>query len=439
MKRVEEDSVWRALRAKASATVPEMTVAEGITLDLNQPCTVLGGRNGAGKSRILRSLAESLGDRAVYLDIHHLTEQALIVLRSREDFAEMTSEVDAVGPTEKRREDLGRIVGRSYESVDWFEFEVELSDKEVGRKFSWNGETPLIPYFEVEHQGMSYSSRDMGLGEFSVHFLFWILEQYRERRDLVLLLDEPDAYLPPIGSSSLLLRALNLCLERDWKIVLSTHSAEMMERALEQEAFVLLRAEKEGAIVALHSADNPSAADSLMTDPPIRNVIFVEDESAWMLTNVLMEVGDRRLPRTSTVVWGGGTGYMIALQEHFPRTPASRFAYAYVFDGDQRTEVGKSRKTRWPAVFLPTSHDPDVLYKMNGKDPNELAVRLNVPLDELVVFLDTLEGLDPHDWVNDLGKKYGRQKTLRVLAEMWVNVNETESTEWYAHFLKALK
>lgn len=439
MRRAEEDAAWRTLREKSAGAAANPITVEGIELDIGQPCIVLGGRNGAGKSRILRSVRDAIGDKTLYIDLHHLCEQALIVLRSREDFAEMAVEVGRIGPDDMRREDVERTISRDYESVDWFALEVEPSDEAVAERFRWGGSTSLLPYFEVAHQGTAFSSRDMGLGEFSIHFLFWILEQYREEKGLTLLLDEPDAYLPPIGSSGLLMRLIHLCIKRDWTLILSTHSAEMIERALEQDAFVLLRLDGGGAIKATHSKNDPGAADTLMSPPAIRNVLFVEDESAWMLTTVLIETGDRRLPAVTSILWGKGTGYMTALQEHFPRTPVSSFTYAYVFDGDQRSTVSKSPANRWPAVLLPTNLDPDELFVTNKADTSELAFRLNVPEQELVVFLDTLQGSDSHDWVNDLADKYGRQKVLRTLAEMWVEGHPTESAEWFAALQTALK
>ncbi|OII21324.1 hypothetical protein BIV04_11440 [Frigoribacterium sp. MCBA15_019] len=379
-----------------------------------------------------------MGEEALYLDLHHLCEQALIVLRSREDFSDMINEVDPVGPNEQRKEDTERVVARNYDAIRWFSFEVEPNDGKVAERFRWGGSTSLIPYFEVEHKGTTFSSRDMGLGEFSIHFLFWVLEQYRDVKGLTLLLDEPDAYLPPLGSSGLLVRLLQLCLSRDWSLVLSTHSTEMIERALEREAFVLLRVDESGAIEATRSKDDPGAADTLMSPAPIRNILFVEDESAWMLCTVLMEAGDRRLPPVSSVIWGKGAGYMVTLQEHFPRSPASMFSYSYVFDGDQRQHVKKSKTARWPALFLPTSQDPDELFVTNAQNVPELARRLNVPEHELSLFLDGKQGLDPHDWVNDLGVKYGRQKVLRVLAEMWVANHSAEAESWYADLTNAL-
>lgn len=435
MRRAEEVKVWRSLKKQRRGEPSANVTFDKITLDLSTPCLVVGGRNGAGKTRLLRSIADHLGDDGLLLDLHFLCEQALTVLRSRDDFDEMTAEFDVLGPDGDRQGDVQRVIGREYDLIDWYALEVEPSDEAVAERFRWGGEQPLLPYFEVQHRGVHYSSREMGLGEFSVHLLFWILDQYRDVEGLTLLLDEPDAFLPPVGASALLVRLLKICLDREWRLVVTTHSSEMIADSLDEQAFVLLRTDGEGAAVATHCLADPTVADTLLARPPIRHVFFVEDESAWILAHVLIETFDRRLARASAVVWGNGSGYMTELQEHFPQPPQREIGYAYLFDGDKRAEVKRSKRNRWPALFLPTGDDPDVLFRTLRVGVTMLAERLNVPEEELARFLDSIEGLDAHDWVNDLGQEYGRARTLRTLAELWVDTNE----EIVASFLQELE
>jgi hypothetical protein len=138
------------------------------------------------------------------------------------------------------------------------------------------------------------------------------------------------------------------------------------------------------------------------------------------------------------VVWGNGSGYMTELQDHFPKPPKSEIGYAFLFDGDKRLEVQPSRENRWPALFLPTELDPDDLFRSLRRSVSALAGRLNVPEAELARFLDTLEALNAHDWVNDLGARYGRVRVLRILAELWVESNEELVEAFLAELARVL-
>lgn len=437
MRRAEEQKLWSNLKKSRHGRRSPVSVGN-ITLDVSSPCIVLGGRNGAGKSRLLRSLDEQLGDGAIYVDLHHLCEQALIVLRSRDDFNEMKDEFEVLGPDADRRSDVERIIGREYDSIDWYALEIEPSDSEAADRFTWGGEQPLLPFFHVQYRGLEYTSREMGLGEFSVHFLFWILEQYRETEEIVVLLDEPDAFLPPVGVASLLIRLLRICRERDWAIVMATHSAEMIDLALTEQAFVLLHSEEDGTTSSIHSVDDPAVADRLLARPSTRNVIFVEDESAWHLSTALVEAMDPRFASSTLIVWGNGSGYLVELQKHIPRPPRAEMNFVLLFDGDQRQVIVPATGKRWPAMFLPTERDPDELFKSNRSDVASLASRLNATVQELKIFLDSIEGQDPHDWVNDLGHKYGRASTLRALSELWVERNMLSVEPFLASLRQAL-
>lgn len=359
-----------------------------------------------------------------------------MVLRTLHDVEEMKQELGRVGPDHSRIDDVRRVVGRDYDSVDWFALDIGPEDDEIAAKFRWggdDGDSPLTPYFTVEYAGIEYGALDMGLGEFSVHFLFWILEQFRHREQLTLLLDEPDAYLPPVGVARLLSRLLGVCQNRGWRMVISTHAEEMIATAVAHGAFVLLRLGSEGAPQAYHSKDDPLIADNLLTQPPVERVLFVEDESAWYLCRALLDRGDRSISRGTSIIWGEGNGYMTPLRSHLPRPPQSDLAFAVVPDGDQRQEMSSDPiDKRWPLHFLPSDEDPDELFRSLRLDPLGLANALGVDHAELCRRLDDLQGEDAHDWVNSLGNSYGRAHVLTVLATRWADTHPEEARAFVA-------
>jgi hypothetical protein len=437
MRRTKELAVWSELQTAHARRPPApFSINSTESIDLARPCTILGGRNGSGKSRLLRSISDSLGPDGLYLDLHHLCEQALVVLRSLSDLDEMKDELGRVGPDDPRFEDVRRIVGRDYDSVDWYALDVGPRDDDTAVKFRWDGKSdddPLTPYFRVTYAGVEYDALAMGLGEFSIHFLLWILEQFKDHKSLTLLLDEPDAYLPPVGVARLLSRLLTICQKRGWSMVISTHSEEMIASAIDHGAFLFLRMGAGGSTDAFHSEHDSMIADTLLATPAIEKVLFVEDESAWYLCRALLDRADRGLSRTTSLVWGDGQGYMTPLRARLPRPPHPELTFAVVPDGDQRSQMSDAAVPgMWPLHFLPTSEDPDKLFRSLRSDPAALADALHVGQDELVRKLDDLEGEDDHDWVNLLGEKYGRPHVLTVLAVSWAEAHIEEAKAFAA-------
>lgn len=436
MRRAAEAGLLGQLQKSRAGTPADVFRLNAATeLDTSVGCTVIGGKNGSGKSRLLRAISAAKADDALYLDLHHLCEQALIILRSRGDIQELTDEVGDLPLTPERLDDLKRVIVRDYDEVKWFALEIEPSDKQIAERFHWGSDRSLVPYFQASYHGVSYDALEMGLGEFSVHLLFWILEQYRDRRGLLLLLDEPDAFLPPIGVASLLSRLAGLCVQREWRMVVSTHSEEMIATAIEHESFLLLRMAAAGETEAVHSSTDATIADTLLSRPPIDKVLFVEDESALYLARGLLEHHDRSVSLATSLVWGNGWGYLADLHAQIPKAPDPEVRFALVPDGDQRGSL-KAKAKRWPYRFLPTDLDPDALFRTLKDDAHTLAEALMVDEPTLQRKLDELEGENDHDWVNRLGEAFGRAHVLTVLARLWAKHHEPEAKAFTTEIAK---
>ena len=428
MRTVEEQRAWERLGRRNKRQALEKINVGGEDHDFSSPCVVFGGPNGSGKSPMLRSIAETLGDRGLFLDLHHLAEQAMILLRSREDVEDLADEAGLFAPDDKRVEDLTRIVGREYSSVEWSQLDLLPAETEVAEIFKWGSDQATVPYFRVEHRGFTYSGREMGLGEFTMHLLMWILEQYRPVEDLTLLLDEPDAFLPPVGVERLLHRLLIICAERGWQLILSTHSEEMIRTAVRREAFVLLHVDVTGKTKAMPSRGNRNIAAPLLTKPSAEYVLFCEDESAFYLVQSMLRASDHLQPSTVAIAWGKGHGYMRSLRDALPKPARFGIRFVFVFDGDQWDSV-QAQEGRWPSRFLPTEKDPDTLFRQ-ALDLDVLSTRLGVSTATVESYLAAIEGYENHDWVNHLADHFGRPATLTALADAWVSQHAKYSAEF---------
>ncbi|MBD8217451.1 hypothetical protein IFU40_02255 [Microbacterium sp. CFBP 13617] len=367
---------------------------------------------------------------------------------------DLKDEVQAMPLTDAQVEAVQSIVNRDYDRFEWYGLDIVPGDDLVADRFSWGADQPTVPYFEASYRGVDYDSTTMGLGELSVHLLFWILQQYELTEELVILVDEPDAYLPPIAASALLARMLSVILEKrtKWRMVVSTHSADIIAAAVGHDSFLFLEIDPGGAVQATSSKDDVHISELLLARPEVRHVVFVEDESAYHLARALIEGMDRRVGGSLSLVWGNGFGYMRALQDPLRKARHQDIGFVMVFDGDQRpapavpikeadaaeSVVGAVAPTgsrvppvsEWQAVYLPTSSDPDKLYKSLLSDREVLAARLGRPLTELNRVISALEGKDAHDWVNGIASGMDRTKTLAAFAELWVELHPVASASF---------
>ncbi|MEX5236136.1 hypothetical protein [Kocuria arenosa] len=431
MREVDALSVWSKLIAANASAKPAPFSFGSNTIDLARPCIVFGGRNGAGKTRVLKAIAKELGDEGAFLNLHHLIEQAHILYRSRKDLDEMAEEAGLDTPPQKRIDDLQQIIGRTYEVVEWSALDLGPAEDAVAEVFKWRNDQPAVPYFRVTHRGRTYASPDMGLGEFSVHFLLWILELYADRgeqkgrKKITLLLDEPDAFLPPRGVRNLLSCLQDLCLRRGLTLILSTHSEEMIGTSLDHEAFLMLRVDDTGETEILDGPETPALASELLARSPLEQVIFVEDEVAASMLEAAIARVDPGYKDRVEIVWGNGHGYMRELIKNLPKPPKPRVRFAFVFDGDQRNDPPEPG-SGWPVTFLPTEKEPDELLRSVKAELPANAHLFGTNVTQMSVFLDSLEGENSHDWLIKLGNRYERRRALPTLSALWVQSHQEE-------------
>src|SRR5271165_4853815 len=240
MREVAEREAWTRLAKASGARGDRALNPMGVELDLTRGCTVVAGRNGSGKSRLLAAAKAELADRGLLIQLHQICERIRDIHASRNDIPEMEEETGLLSVDPTVLDHIYRVVGREYEEIQWFALDLEPSD-EGDKTFLWSGDQFLVPHFRVTYNGIEYTTLQMGLGELSVQVLFWVLEQYRDVEGITLLLDEPDAYLPPIGSERMLARVQDVCMRRKWVLVVSTHSEEMIRTACANEGLLLLR------------------------------------------------------------------------------------------------------------------------------------------------------------------------------------------------------
>lgn len=386
-------------------------------LSLHAAVTVLAGLNGVGKTRLLRLLSKSLGDQGRLIELHALCSAMEQMFRERSDLREATEEAAALQIDDEMLDAIRRIVGRDYDEIMWYGLEFADSPFESVVKDS------VVPYFVVTEGPIQYDSREMGLGELAAHVLLWCLWYLRNDAEVVILLDEPDAFFPPSSREPLIDYVGSVALSRRQAFVVTTHSRELIERSLVHDQ-VLAYMGRVGPAVAFTTEGNDVrevVQSVLYPESALQLVAWVEDDAAHALAGGLLKRLDRPLYRRTVIYWTGGSGDLTALRSRMPRPECRLGSLEFLFAWDGDEVLPEQANSLWPGVLLPGGGaSPDALFKQHAiESPEILKAGFDVGPVAVDAALEKAAGLDAHDWTAELVRVSGlsRPETLRVIVD----------------------
>lgn len=392
MRRADIDGAYRKCRDPAAAS----TVVDAISLyglagesqtrvALSSRLLALVGRNGAGKTRFLKGLFELMlgrprsagsaaihsaefrfrggshtatatggyrppsGLHALYLDVSQSVHAMRSWFEGQANLPELLEQYELSRPS--------NLVLDSYKHVcrlPYAEFSVREVEGPSGLQ-SGLGESDdfIFPFFSVVVDGVSYDSLAMGYGELCGCYLVWLL--FRASKGSIILLDEPDSSISPLGRRALVDVFALAAENRSLWIGFSSHAAESLEQLLEAEVLYLeTRSVNEGIRVALVEQKR-EAARSLGFRQARRLLLVVEDLDSQELLNVACSSQAPEIaPFIDVQVVGGGAEVISAWVRAFP-IGAQACSVLAVLDGDKRDTLsgGDSR-----ILFFPGQSDP---------------------------------------------------------------------------------
>ncbi|WP_367320815.1 hypothetical protein [Streptomyces sp. HUAS ZL42] len=412
-------------------------------MELPKPLTVIFGLNGSGKTRLLSSLSKSLSDAPV-VAMYELVNYLLHDFGKRDDIPDLLDELDPLAPEKVKLDEVQDLVRRDYEEVRWYVAPI------VGSPFSALVGEEVVPVFVVRYGGREYDFRSMGLGELSVHLLMWILSYSKGSDSQAFLLDEPEAFLPAPSKAAFLAHLLETCINGGKPLVVASHSLEVIQPALDADAAIML-AYQSSDIQFIGPSDmlKDRVAGLYGQTREVEWVVLLEDEAAYILIQEITRTADPKLWQSCRFLWCAGYGDLEAIWAHLPR-PDQKIdgvpSFAFVADGDKAEDVKKAvaknekktrQKNRWPLFCLPG--DPDALMKASAKEQvSFLADHLSQTPEAIVGFLESIEGREAHNWLEDFVSfaRRPRQEVMRMLSMAYVrNTDRAELQD----FLSSLK
>lgn len=284
---------------------------------------------------------------------------------------------------------------------------------------------PAFPYFSVQLGGIEYDSSSMGMGELSL-FYFWWLVSYMERVDgsKILLVEEPESFLPPASQKRLANLIAMTCATQGFSLVLSTHSEHILSRMPSTTMHLLLRSEN-GVSIYPVSGGTVSHIESLGLVVPKFGMLFLEDLGGIIFAKSLF---NRAKEFSVNNFYYHNSGSESEITTDIRRlVPAQKgWLFAGLYDGDCRAKhmaIPQGGKY----FFLPGDKPPDELMMdyFKVKSSLELSRVLMMPEALIIQAKVTGAGSDFHDYFHLVGGVLGMDfhRMFSFVCDIWIADN----------------
>lgn len=364
-------------------------------------------------------------------EITHLNPATLALsvtsfLNKTSNFAEVLESLDPKIAPQSQLNELSYIIGKNYENLETYEIEDYSLEVEKDEDYQSDENVPkkVFPYFKVTSEGITYNSETMGLGELSLFILFWMLHRISENS--ILLIEEPETYISPSSQKKFMDFMARMSDIKSIWIILTTHSPSIVDK-IHLDKITLLSRGREGVTII----DTPSQFqldEVLDKSHSYSGILLVEDAVArTFLSSILSRMALDVYKRYEILV-AEDEGTLSKLKNGFPNNSAW-FEIAVIYDGDQRE---KQVDGKIPHGFLPHTSAPEVLLQETAKNNlPSISNIINRPLGDLQVVVNSLQGRDIHDWLEELSQKLAIHKDslIDVIVGICLETNEAAKSE----------
>lgn len=460
----DEAKIWkRAIRNRPEEDWLKFEY-EGLKYEIQSECAVVAGINGTGKSRLLRHIDSEFSERSLLIDISKMTRHLQDIYGEEVlDIESIQAEPESI-PDEDTINSIRRVVGKNYSKVAFYDLDAPESAPWATSvdRFVRSGEDSIFPVFRVVHDDIEYWSWQMGQGELAAHLLFWLLHQRSQNGEsgLVLLLDEPDAFLPDDTAAVLLRRILMYALGKGrdgWRVVVTTHSSRLIKDAFESSVLLTIYRAADGRTAlfsGLTKDDVPGATGSSLSVLPAssaglarlipgpRYLFLVEDEAAKHFAQELLRAVAGEVEERSTFLWTRhGASDLASIWGKLSDVPNSDIRIVFVADGDERVKqhFAQPQNNSCPLVFLPGVISPEDNWLQILDDTPRLAAEMGVTEERVAARIRASETEDPHDIMSSMATLAGgRPEGLAAIARVWIEKNPQAVREFKVDLTLAL-
>ena len=485
---------WRrALRRNPKTKLKNITIEgqnifSGLSLNFDSCISALVGRNGVGKSNLIRILYNSfvsensnraklptpllqdylvrftlevagteyefsnssIADMQESRDIPGVTGfiydpcslipnlQALVLTPNFQEILEGYSEINLA---EKDLRILNYLTNGSYTHVSMINVEEEY------------GEFSAFPFFRVKNRRADYDSASMGLGELSLFYFFWLIDYLykigKSGENVILFIEEPESFLPPSTQARLTDTLAAMVSDLGIPTVISSHSEHILKNIPRRKIHVMkLGREK---IKCSISENDYEYIRLLGLTAKKKALLLFEDVAARELTRSILKFSTDFVPDSFYYHISGSEGRVQQDLSSLPNKLEDLRIIA-VFDGDCRNHIEEYRKNiegnEWinkkRYCLLPSSSHPEIILInfLEALQLEEACSILRVTEDKIISALESVAGVDPHDYFPDLAKELDLSflSTFQTVCDAWAqsSSNDPELKKFKEAFYKLM-
>ncbi|WP_339195951.1 AAA family ATPase [Solibacillus sp. FSL R5-0449] len=315
---------------------------------------------------------------------------------------------------------LNYLIGKTYDSVVLREIEIE--------------DDYVIPYFQVECNGLNYDSLAMGMGE---HFLFYVYWTFKRINTYgILLIEEPEVFISVTSQVNLMNFIVEKMNEHKFSVMLVTHSPFILQNISTENMLIMNNYLNSFDVYKPQTKEDTLSKLGLILGK--KGIIVFEDILAKeFFVSFCRRYAKKILIEFELELVNGFSDITKILS--IPKLQRMNYMILGIYDGDMRgSDKIPIESLNWNYEFLPGEKSLEEEFQaLTRSNLNYLSNAIGIEESELRIILGRIQGKESHDWLIELSKETHNSFTIivDVLTILW----ETQNMDKLNAFLEVLE
>lgn len=431
----------------------ESSSFDDFTLPVSSAITAICGRNGVGKSNLLKSIYSAIsGDSSkvpqhlvdnldavevsmtirgsrktpsrnlnlkhtsqerlpvgsIYFDPSEFSFETLEAIKIESDMEALLESAPKFSLTHEQIDFIKKVLGKRYQDITIYEFKPSSDVKDVES----DENTQVYPFIQVTLNGVTYSNENMGAGEHKCLILIWTLLSLEDNS--YLFIEEPESFVCPRFQRILMDFISFYSSNKKLTVFLTTHSEHILN-SLKTTSIFSLKRKSSNKFVLVNERNSIKYRRTLGLGSPKSHILLVEDDFAELMLEELLSHYRHDLLEVSNFHNMKGESNIYEVSKRISSKKDMKFLSIY--DADQRGKPAVGQN--FPSVYLPSTAnlapEKDIIQYIEN-DAAMFAYSLGVSVDDIESILaDFTE--EHHDWFIELHREFEKNIAKCALRE----------------------